>query len=62
MKRLAATGMTMMVVTHEIAFARHVADRAVFMADGVVIEDGPPAQVIDNPQQEATRAFLSTML
>ncbi|AQA06687.1 ectoine/hydroxyectoine ABC transporter ATP-binding protein EhuA [Mycobacterium sp. MS1601] len=62
MKRLAATGMTMIVVTHEVGFARHVSDRVIFMADGVVVEDGPPSRVIDNPQMPETRTFLSTIL
>ncbi|MDR6117310.1 MULTISPECIES: amino acid ABC transporter ATP-binding protein [unclassified Aeromicrobium] len=62
MKRLAATGMTMIVVTHEVAFARNVADRVVFMADGVVVEDGPPSQVIDAPRAPETQTFLATML
>jgi polar amino acid transport system ATP-binding protein len=53
MKELAASGMTMVVVTHEISFARQVADRAVFMADGVVIEEGHPSVVIDNPPKSA---------
>jgi polar amino acid transport system permease protein len=48
----------MIVVTHEIRFAREVADRVVFMDDGKVIEEGPAAQVIDNPQQPRTRRFL----
>ena len=55
---LAKDGMTMILVTHEIAFAREVADKVVFMRDGVVVEEGPPAQVIDNPREEATRSFL----
>jgi polar amino acid transport system ATP-binding protein len=59
MRELAAEGMTMVIVTHEIAFAREVADRVVFLRDGVIVEDGPARQVIDAPQQEATRAFLS---
>lgn len=59
MRDLAASGMTMLVVTHEIAFAREVADELVFMADGVVVESGPPAQVIDEPHHDRTRAFLS---
>jgi polar amino acid transport system ATP-binding protein len=59
MRALAAEGMTMVIVTHEIAFAREVADRVVFLRDGVILEDGPAKQVIDAPQQEATRAFLS---
>jgi polar amino acid transport system ATP-binding protein len=58
MRGLATEGMTMMVVTHEISFARNVADRVVFMADGVVVEEGPPAQVLDDPQHERTRQFL----
>jgi polar amino acid transport system ATP-binding protein len=59
MQQLAADGMTMLIVTHEIAFAREVADRVVFMRDGYVVEEGPARQVIDNPQTEATRSFLS---
>ena len=59
---LAREGMTMILVTHEIAFAREVADKVVFMRDGVVVESGPPVQVIDNPQQEATRSFLGRIL
>lgn len=58
MRSLAADGMTMMVVTHEMGFARHVADRVVFMADGVVVEEGTPAQVIDAPQHARTQQFL----
>ncbi|WP_120007457.1 amino acid ABC transporter ATP-binding protein [Teichococcus vastitatis] len=59
MQSLAAEGMTMVIVTHEIAFAREVADRVVFLRDGVIVEDGPARQVIDTPRQDATRAFLS---
>ncbi|MBP2293708.1 amino acid ABC transporter ATP-binding protein [Azospirillum rugosum] len=59
MRDLAAEGMTMIIVTHEIAFAREVADRVVFMRDGVIVEEGPAREVIDNPRQEATRSFLS---
>lgn len=59
MQSLAAEGMTMVIVTHEIAFARDVADRVVFLRDGVIMEDGPARQVIDSPREEATRAFLS---
>ncbi|MDD7586950.1 MAG: amino acid ABC transporter ATP-binding protein [Corynebacterium glucuronolyticum] len=62
MKKLAADGMTMLVVTHEMGFAREVADQVVFMADGVVVEKGSPAQVIDHPQHERTQQFLSTLL
>ncbi len=56
---LADTGLTMLIVTHEMAFAREVADRIVFMADGVIVEQGPPEQLFDHPQQERTRQFLS---
>ena len=55
---LAREGMTMILVTHEIGFARDVADEVIFMRDGVVAESGPPSRVIDQPQNEATRAFL----
>ena len=51
----------MIVVTHEIGFARQVADEVVFMADGRVAEQGPPSQVIDNPREEATQIFLRSM-
>ena len=54
-------GMTMIVVTHEMGFAREVADRVVFMDAGVVVEEGPPSQVIANPQHQRTKAFLSRM-
>lgn len=62
MRDLASQGMTMVVVTHEIGFAREVADRVVLMADGVIVEAGPPSQVIDNPVHERTRAFLANVL
>lgn len=62
MRRLAAEGMTMLVVTHEMSFARDVADRVVFMDGGVVVEEGPSAAVIGNPQHERTRAFLARVL
>ncbi|WP_436521847.1 amino acid ABC transporter ATP-binding protein [Actinoplanes sp. HUAS TT8] len=62
MKGLASDGMTMIVVTHEIGFAREVADEVVFMDGGVVVEKGPPGEVITNPQQERTKAFLSKVL
>ena len=61
MVNLAKEGMTMIVVTHEMGFAREVADRVVFMDGGVVVEEGPPSQVIGNPQHGRTRAFLSRM-
>ena len=59
-RSLAAEQMTMVIVTHEIAFARGVADRVVFMADGVIVEQGRPEDVIDNPQNPRTRAFLKS--
>lgn len=62
MKELAKGGLTMIVVTHEIGFAKEVGDRVVFMDDGVIIEEGPPSEVIDAPQHERTRAFLSRVL
>ena len=62
MKDLAATGMTMVVVTHEMNFARDVADRVVFMDNGHVVESGPAKDVIGNPQHERTRAFLASVL
>lgn len=62
MRKLAESGMTMIVVTHEVGFAREVADRVVFMDGGVVVEDGSPAQVIDNPQNERTKAFINSVL
>ncbi|MGW2671063.1 amino acid ABC transporter ATP-binding protein [Streptomyces sp. NPDC001272] len=62
MRQLAADGMTMIVVTHEIGFAREVADTAVFMDEGVVVEAGDPRQVLLRPEQERTRAFLSKVL
>jgi len=61
MRDLAKRGMTMIVVTHEMGFAREVADRVVFMDAGVVVEEGPPAQVIGDPQHKRTKAFLSRM-
>ena len=62
MRSLAEDGMTMMVVTHEIGFAREVADQVVFMDGGVVVESGTPEQVIDNPQHARTQEFLSSIL
>jgi len=58
-QKLAADGMTMVIVTHEIPFARDVADRVVFMRDGYVVEEGPAREVIDTPRMDATRTFLS---
>lgn len=62
MKQLADAGMTMLVVTHEMGFAREVADTVIFMDDGVVVESGPPSQVLNNPQQPRTQSFLSSIL
>ncbi|CAG7584332.1 amino acid ABC transporter ATP-binding protein [Rhodococcus opacus] len=61
-KQLARDGATLVIVTHEVGFAREVADTAVFMDAGVVVEQGPPSQVIDNPQHARTTAFLSRVL
>jgi polar amino acid transport system ATP-binding protein len=62
MRRLAEDGMTMVVVTHEMGFAREVGDQLVFMDDGIVVEHGPPRELIANPQHERTKAFLSNVL
>ena len=62
MRKLADDGMTMLIVTHELGFARDVSDQVVFMADGVVVESGPPAEVIGNPRHERTRGFLRRVL
>ena len=62
MKKLAQEGMTMVVVTHEMGFAREVADQLVFMDGGVVVESGPPREVLSKPQHERTKAFLSKVL
>ncbi len=62
MKDLATEGMTMMVVTHEMGFAREAGDRVVFMDEGLLIEEGKPREMFDNPQQERTKAFLSKIL
>ncbi|MEU4689078.1 amino acid ABC transporter ATP-binding protein [Actinoplanes sp. NPDC023714] len=62
MRGLAAEGMTMLVVTHEMAFAREVASRVVFMDGGVIVEQGPPAEVFGNPREERTRSFLHRVL
>ena len=62
MRDLAATGMTMMVVTHELAFAREVGDDLLFMADGACVEQGPPRTVLAHPSEPRTREFLSRVL
>jgi polar amino acid transport system ATP-binding protein len=62
MRALAGEGMTMMVVTHEMGFAREVADRIMFMDEGLVVEEGPPTQLLVDPRHERTRRFLSMIL
>ena len=62
MKLLADEGMTMVIVTHEMGFAREVADRVIFMADGVVVEDGTPEEIFDQTQEQRTKDFLSKVL
>jgi polar amino acid transport system ATP-binding protein len=61
-RELAAEGMTMVVVTHEIGFARELADRVVFLDEGVVVEEGPPEQVLVNPREERTKRFIGLVL
>jgi polar amino acid transport system ATP-binding protein len=62
MRRLAESGMTMIVVTHEMGFAREVGDRVIFMDEGLVVEEGPARELIENPQNGRTQAFLSAIL
>jgi len=62
MRQLAEEGMTMVVVTHEMGFAREVADDVIFMDKGVIVEEGPAEQIFDNPENERTRGFLSSIL
>jgi polar amino acid transport system ATP-binding protein len=62
MRELAAEGMTMIVVTHELGFAREVAHRVVFMDAGVIVEQGRPAEVLDTPREERTKQFLGLVL
>jgi polar amino acid transport system ATP-binding protein len=62
MRELASEGMTMIVVTHEMGFARDVGDNVVFMDGGVIVEEGPPAQLLDSPREERTRRFLGLVL
>ena len=62
MKRLAEEGMTMLVVTHEMGFAREVADRIIFLGEGGIIEDNPPQKIMENPDHEDTRLFLNHIL
>ena len=61
-RELADEGMTMVIVTHEMGFAREVADRVIFMSDGVITEEGTPAELFDNPQNERTKQFLRAVL
>ena len=62
MKELAKVGMTMVVVTHEMGFAREVADRVLFMDEGVIVEQGTPEEIFDHPQSERLQSFLSKVL
>jgi polar amino acid transport system ATP-binding protein len=62
MRTLAEEGMTMLVVTHEMDFARNVSDRVVFMDGGVIVEEGPPSEVLVDPRHERTRRFLQMVL
>jgi ABC-type polar amino acid transport system ATPase subunit len=62
MKQLAQEGMTMVVVTHEMGFAREVADRVLFMDEGVIVEEGTPEQIFSNPQNARTKDFLNKVL
>ena len=62
MRELASEGMTMCVVTHEMGFAREVADRVIFMADGAIVEEGTPAELFDNPKEDRTKSFLEKVL
>jgi polar amino acid transport system ATP-binding protein len=57
-RELASGGMTMMIATHEMGFARDIADRVCFLEDGVIVEDAPPAKLFSNPKDERTRRFL----
>jgi polar amino acid transport system ATP-binding protein len=61
MQNLASEGKTMVVVSHKMSFAREVADRMIFMENGKIVEQGPPSQILDNPIQQRTRAFLSNV-
>ena len=62
MKELAREGMTMVVVTHEMGFAREMADRVIFMADGKIVEEGTPEEIFSAPKQPRTRDFLAKVL
>ena len=62
MKQLANDGMTMIVVTHEMSFAKQVSNKVLFMEDGIILEEGSPKQIFDNPLNERTKEFLSKVL
>lgn len=62
MKQLAQDGMTMICVTHEMGFAREVADRVLFMYDGIILEEGTPDKIFENPENERTKQFLQSVL
>ena len=62
MKSLADAGMTMVVVTHEMNFAKEVGTRVIFMADGMIVEEGTPSEIFDNPKNERTKTFLEKVL
>ena len=62
MKELAHEGMTMVVVTHEMGFAREVGDRVIFMADGMIVEEGTPEEIFSAPKQQRTQEFLAKVL
>ena len=62
MKKLASSGMTMLIVTHEMGFAREISDQVIFMTDGKIVEEGTAEQIFTNPQNERTKAFVSSFL
>jgi polar amino acid transport system ATP-binding protein len=62
MRQLAAEGMTMIILTHEMGFARDVADRVIVMVDGAIVEEGPPSQIFSAPKHERVRQFLQSIL
>jgi putative lysine transport system ATP-binding protein len=59
MRKLATTGLTMVIVTHEMGFAKSISDRVLFISDGIITEQGSPAQIFDHPKNEKTQKFLS---
>lgn len=61
-RQLVETGKTLIIVTHEISFAREISDRIVFLSDGALVEQGPPSQILDRPQHQRTRAFIESIL